>query len=195
MRNKYKRESIIEECSKQIEAIPFVTSDGVEVRMADVYICPLCLHLYAIAHEALTLEHVPPESVGGKPILVTCKTCNNTQGADLDVYLTNELEISHNLKHLDTIPRKSRVAFNGVEINCQTTFSKSEGFKFMITPANNNPIEFEGFMKEVWNAKEGYEIKLTANITHRKRDTDLAKIALLKSAFLMAFQKLAICMC
>ena len=190
MSNKYKRESIIEACSKQIETIPFVTSDGVEFHMADAYICPLCQHVYAIAHEALTLEHVPPESVGGKPILVTCKACNNRQGSDLDVYLMNALVISHNLKHLDTIPQKSRIAFNGVEINGQTTFSKSEGFKFMISPDNNNPIEFEGFMKEARNAKEGYEIKLTANITNRKRNTDLANIALLKSAYLMAFHEL-----
>ena len=190
MRIKNKRNYIIATCSKQIEAIPFITSDGVEFRMADAYICPLCQHIYAIAHEALTLEHVPPESVGGKPILVTCKACNNSQGADLDVYLMNELEISHNLSHLDTIPQKSRIAFNGIEINGQTTFSKSEGFKFMISSNNNNPIEFEWFMKEARNAKEGYEIKFTANITNRKQNVDLANIALLKSAYLMAFQKL-----
>lgn len=190
MSNRIKRDAIIEACSKQIEAIPFVTSNGIEFHMADAYICPLCQHVYAIAHEALTLEHVPPESVGGKPILVTCKACNNSQGADLDVCLMNELEISHNLSHLDTIPQKSRIAFNGIEINAQTTFSKSDGFKFMISPDNNNPIEFEGFKKEARNAKEGYEIKFTANITNRKRNVDLANIALLKSAYLMAFQKL-----
>lgn len=190
MSNKTKRNSIIEVYSKQIETIPFITSDGIEFRMADAYICPLCQHVYAIAHEALSLEHVPPESVGGKPILVTCKACNNRQGADLDVYLTNELEINHNLKHLDTIPQKSRIAFNGIEINGQTTFSKSDGFKFMVSPDLNNPIKFKRFMKEARNAKEGYEIKLTANITNRKRNTDLANIALLKSAYLMAFHEL-----
>ena len=190
MSNKSKRDAIIDACSKQIEAIPFVTSDGVEFHMTDAYICPLCQHVYAIAHEALTLEHVPPESVGGKPILVTCKACNNRQGTDLDVYLMNELEISYNLSHLDTIPQKSKIAFNGIEINGQTTFSKSDGFKFMVSPDNNNPIEFEGFMKEAKNAKEGYQIKLKANITNRKRNTDLANIALLKSAYLMAFHEL-----
>ena len=190
MSNRSKRDAIIEACSKRIAAIPFVTSDGVEFHMVDAYICPLCQHVYAIAHEALTLEHVPPESVGGKPILVTCKACNNRQGADLDIYLMNELEISHNLSHLDTIPQKSRIAFNGIEINGQTTFSKIDGFKFMVSPDNNNPIEFEGFMKEAKNAKEGYQIKLKANITNRKRNVDLANIALLKSAYLMAFHEL-----
>lgn len=187
---KNKRESIIEACSKQIETIPFISSDGVEFRMADAYICPLCLHVYSTPHDALTLEHVPPESVGGKPILITCKACNSNRGADIDVCLMNELEIVHNLNHIDTIPQKTKLAFNGVEINAQTTFSKTDGFKFKIGLDNNNPIEFERLMTEAKNAKKGYEIKIIANITNRKRNYDLANIALLKSAYLMAFHEL-----
>lgn len=190
MRNKDKRDYILELYSKQIEAIPFESSDGVKFHMADAYICPLCLRTYGIGDAELTLEHVPPESVGGKPILITCKDCNSNCGADLEICLMNELEIVHTLNHLDTIPQKSRLAFNGVKINAQTIFSKAEGFTFMISPDNNNPIEFEKFMTEAKNSKDGYEIKLAANITNRKRDYDLANIALLKSAYLMAFQKL-----
>lgn len=190
MRNKDKRDYILELYAKQIETIPFESSDEVKFHMADAYICPLCLRTYAIGNAELTLEHVPPESVGGKPILITCKDCNSNCGADLEICLMNELEIVHTLNHLDTIPQKSRLAFNGVEINAQTIFSKAEGFTFMISPDNNNPIEFEKFMTEAKNAKDGYEIKLAAIITNRKRDYDLANIALLKSAYLMAFQKL-----
>lgn len=190
MGNKDKRDYLLELYAKQIETIPFVSSDGVLFHMVDAYICPLCLHTYAIGNTELTLEHVPPESVGGKPILITCKACNSNRGADIDVCLMNELEIIHNLNHLDTIPQKSRLAFNGVEINAQTTFSKTDGFTFMISPDNNNPIEFEEFMTEAKNAKEGYEIKVVANITNRKRDYNLANIALLKSAYLMALHEL-----
>lgn len=190
MRTKDKRVYILELYAKQIECIPFVSSDGVKFHMVDAFICPLCLHTYAIGNTELTLEHVPPESVGGKPILITCKACNSNRGADIDVCLMNELEIVHNLTHLDTIPQKTKLAFNGVEINAQTTFSKTDGFKFMISPDNNNPIEFEGFMTEVKNAKEGYKIKIVADITNRKRDYDLANVALLKSAYLMAFHEL-----
>lgn len=190
MKAKDKRDYILEQYSKQIETIPFVSSDGVEFHMTDAYICPLCLHAYAIGNKELTLEHVPPESVGGKPILITCKSCNSNLGAEIDVCLMNELEIVHNLNHLDTIPQKTKLAFNGVEINAKTTFSTTDGFKFIISPDNNNPIEFERFMTEAKNAKEGYEIKVVANITNRKRGFDLANIALLKSAYLMAFHKL-----
>ena len=190
MRTKDKRDYILELYAKQIETIPFVSSDGVEFHMADAYICPLCLKAYAIGNTELTLEHVPPESVGGKPILITCKACNSNRGADIDVCLTNELEIVHNRNHLDTIPQKTKLAINDVEINAQTTFSKTDGFNFMISSNNNNPIKFEEFMTKAKNAKEGYEIKVVANITNRKRDYNLANIALLKSAYLMAFHKL-----
>ena len=190
MRTKDKRNYLLELYSKQIETIPFVSSDGVEFHMADAYICPLCLKAYAIGNSELTLEHVPPESVGGKPILITCKACNSNRGSDIDVCLTNELEIVHNLNHIDTVPQKTRLAFNDVEINAQTTFSKTNGFKFMICPDNNSPVEFERFVTEAKNAKEGYEIKVIANITNHKRDYDLANIALLKSAYLMAFHEL-----
>ena len=54
----------------------------------------------------------------------------------------NELEIVHNLNHFDTIPQKAKLAFNSVEINAQTTFSKAGGFKFIVSPDNNNPIDF-----------------------------------------------------
>ena len=144
MRTKDKKDYILELYAKQIESIPFVSSDGVKFHMVDAFICPLCLHTYAIGNTELTLEHVPPESVGGKPVLITCKACNSNRGADIDVCLMNELEIVHNLTHFDTIPQKTKLTFNGFEINAQTIFSKTDGFKFMINPDNNNPIEFEG---------------------------------------------------
>ena len=56
MNAKDKRDYILELYSKQIETIPFVSSDGVEFHMIDAYICPLCLKAYAIDHTELTLE-------------------------------------------------------------------------------------------------------------------------------------------
>lgn len=191
MHNRNKRDYIIELYAHQLATIPFISSDGVEFHMVDAFICPICLRPFAIdSIDTLTLEHVPPASVGGKPILVTCKECNNNLGADIDVCLMNELEILHNINHLDIIPQKSKISFGGVEINAQTTYSNSSGFKFMISPQNNNPIDFESFLTEIKNAKDGYDFKLVVNITNRKRYINLANIALLKSAYLLAFYRL-----
>jgi hypothetical protein len=47
-----------------------------------VYVCPLCLHAFAI--EALrtgelTTEHVPPKSLNGREYLLTCLGATSTQ--------------------------------------------------------------------------------------------------------------------
>jgi hypothetical protein len=42
---------------------------------ADVYFCPICEQAFgrdALADKRLTLEHVPPRALGGRPILLTC---------------------------------------------------------------------------------------------------------------------------
>lgn len=48
-----------------------------------VYGCPLCIRGYEKA-EALTVEDVPPRSVGGRPLVLTCGPCNHTSGYLLD---------------------------------------------------------------------------------------------------------------
>ena len=54
----------------------------------NVYCCPLCIRGSDTAHPSvLSLEDVPPKSVGGKPLLLTCRQCNNRHGSDLDSHI------------------------------------------------------------------------------------------------------------
>ena len=51
------------------------------------YVCPLCLAPFgrdALDGRTLTLEHVPPESMGGKGVVLTCKACNHGSGTMFD---------------------------------------------------------------------------------------------------------------
>ena len=48
-----------------------------------VYGCPLCLGAFG-SPEALSPEHVPPKAIGGKPLVLTCRKCNNSHGHLLD---------------------------------------------------------------------------------------------------------------
>lgn len=188
---KNKRNHILEYWINQLRSIPFEITDGIKLHIDNAYICPLCLRAFCIDDSGgCTLEHVPPKAVGGKPIVITCKDCNNNLGADIDAYLFNEIEMVYNLSHLYSVPQKSVIAFNGISINGQTTFSKESGFLFMVKPDNNSPKVYERFMSEIKNSKEGYQINLSANITNHKRNVDLANVAVLKSAYLMAFQQL-----
>jgi hypothetical protein len=68
----------------------------------DIFICPLCFR-YFTRTEVLnqngdevpvTIEHVPPEALGGKKKTLTCVECNNEAGYQLDSHLINSLELA-----------------------------------------------------------------------------------------------------
>ena len=51
------------------------------------YVCPICTGLFkrqAVLDGYLTAEDVPPKSLGGRPLLLTCRRCNSTSGSVLD---------------------------------------------------------------------------------------------------------------
>src|SRR5713226_1588535 len=60
------------------------------------YVCPLCLCAYdetALESGSLSIEHIPPESVGGGRTALTCKKCNSEGGADLDSHMRREADL------------------------------------------------------------------------------------------------------
>ena len=50
--------------------------------------CPICLEAFteaeAIEGQTVTLEHVPPKALGGKPMCLTCTKCNVGAGQGVD---------------------------------------------------------------------------------------------------------------
>src|SRR5262245_31174488 len=52
------------------------------------YGCPLCLRIYP-SPSAFTVEDVPPKSVGGRPLLLTCYDCNSKAGHTIDWHWAN----------------------------------------------------------------------------------------------------------
>jgi HNH endonuclease len=65
-------------------------------RDEDRYGCPLCRRAFqesAIHSGELTLEHAPPEALGGKAIALTCQDCNSVAGRllDAEVYRRDRL--------------------------------------------------------------------------------------------------------
>lgn len=68
-----------------------------EADIPNSYICPLCTRHFTMidldqtSNNCLTLEDVPPRSLGGKALTLTCKECNNTAGSYLDEELRKKL--------------------------------------------------------------------------------------------------------
>ena len=50
-----------------------------------MYGCPQCLQ--GFPPDCFSLEDVPPKSVGGKPLVLTCTQCNTRSGAKLDIFI------------------------------------------------------------------------------------------------------------
>jgi 5-methylcytosine-specific restriction endonuclease McrA len=89
LRRSFSQNSTMSKSSREREAI---FRKGVEAwrqvsgETGEIYRCPLCGDDFVRSDlgEVLTLEHVPPKSVGGNRLVLTCKSCNNRTGHALE---------------------------------------------------------------------------------------------------------------
>ena len=177
---------------KQTYDIPFITSDGMEFRITDAFICPLCMNIINVEDKGrITLEDVPPESVGGHPVLVTCSKCNNSLGGRIDNYLYNELLIVYLLSHPENHSFKTVFNVNGKKIKGRLRIETKEGYRFLhCTIDGNDRGNYPSFTSEIENHWDGCQIEMTSLITDVKRNDEFSNAAKLKSAYLLAFSKL-----
>jgi hypothetical protein len=60
------------------------------------YVCPVCLNAFsehALIQKILTREHVPPRSLGGMRLALTCKGCNSGAGHNADSHARREADL------------------------------------------------------------------------------------------------------
>lgn len=187
-----KRSYLTEEYCEKTNAIPFVTSDGAVLNILDAFICPICLNIINKEDiDNITLEHVPPKSVGGNPLLVTCSHCNNTLGSEVDNCLCNELLIYHLIRHPENTTFKATYTLNGVQIKGRMKLDlKAERPTFKFTIDANDRVKYPTFTKELINNWDGCDLQVVSEITGTKRNEEYSNISVLKSAYLMAFAKM-----
>lgn len=156
-------------------------------------LCPLCLSIFnseALNQQSdnpLTLEHIPPHNLGGKPIILTCKKCNNQSGQFLD----------HNImEHIQTEPFL-RLQENS-EITGTTSLNHSGNkaitSRTIIKIASNNTLVFRAQIgKGEWREKQLSKMDINAPISidfkFKTPSAKLVHIALLRIAYLLAFAK------
>ena len=117
--------------------------------LEDIVVCPQCFKI--ITREELsqsngqfTLEHVPPESLGGSIETFTCRDCNSWAGYFLDSHLLNWLGL------LDFVSQKSgssvdaRVEFGDQAIvNAELQYSENGILDILADPNRTAPDHFE----------------------------------------------------
>lgn len=196
MNSKERREILLRKYIEEVKQFPNVFPNGYEDEGKGSFICPLCFRILNIAllgeqvNNFITIEHIPPENLGGKPLILTCKDCNSTCGHDLDVYLRNEIE--HHERAYFNGPKGhfSQYSHGGVEVNAITNEDKDGTVNISIERKRNSPIVFNTFIESVDASADDLNIDGRLILGDHKRNVIKADIAILKSAYLYAFYKL-----
>lgn len=150
----------------------------------DGYLCPLCLQLFPDL-DGLSEEHVPPSSIGGKAICLTCSSCNNVAGHTIDSALIREHKFSQFLAK-DGPPTRVRVSHGDLSLNCEIQ-DREGAIQIRVLPGQNNP-KVEAAIQKIFESGDitGLQFQITANGGYRIGNAD---VAYLKSAYLGAFAK------
>ena len=83
------------------------------------YICPICRDLIPRpdAFERATFEDVPPKSFGGRPLVLTCKRCNNLAGTLLDAAAhRKEVVLDALVRGRPNAPRRTTITAGDVTV-------------------------------------------------------------------------------
>lgn len=86
------------------------------------YVCPVCRKPFTVqdlAESRLSIEHVPPRSVGGRELLLTCVECNNTAGTKLDASAKTKEEVRRAMAGRADRPHRVKAAIGGITLNGQ----------------------------------------------------------------------------
>jgi len=176
-----------------VEALNKAT-DG---KCGGTYLCPLCCdpeNPDSLFKEddlfsnppLLTLEDVPPKcsDLGGTPLLLTCKECNDWAGHELDHHLEKFTNLkSFSQGHLRK-ERPVRIIVDGKHANVALKH-ENETTIFDIQKSRNDPNILPDFEKTLTEMKIGDELKI--NFSEDRFSYDKAMISLFRAAYLAAF--------
>tara|TARA_Y100000310_G_scaffold330686_1_gene402760 strand:+ start:631 stop:1545 length:915 start_codon:yes stop_codon:yes gene_type:complete len=157
---------------------------------SEAYCCPICGGFKSI--DELTLEHVPPKSMGGKEIILTCKACNNEAGSNIDLNIANQQNMIRISKSLASQkfnkPERAKVNIGGTEIKVEINKeSDDKPLNISILGKCNNPDDIEKvkkYTREFAESGGSFSFKLQSTDRYNYNER-LAKIGHLKTAFLV----------
>ena len=167
------------------------TENGIERVEQQLYLCPLCVHgfmeimLDQRKHNPLTLEDLPPKSVGGKAKILTCKKCNNTSGSKLDKLILDSLEAESflQLKPESSLSTKLKIN-NKFNLSSRLKITKADRHQFIFNVKQSLYfLTCVDEMKKNWNKTK---INVSFSIPSKIRTS----VALLRIGYLLSFYHL-----
>lgn len=164
----------------------------------DTYFCPICGERYstnALDSGQLTLEHVPPKSLGGKGLILTCRSCNNVAGYTIDANAAGRSELNRFTEVIlgEGAGSAGATVLTIGEYKVRVEVSNDgTTTAFNVIGAANNPATVEKAMDELRRAAEdgsleGFKMQVTKSVRYNPRK---AKVSDLRTAFLACTAKL-----
>ena len=146
------------------------------------YPCPICLTPFtveALEDKRLSVEHVPPKSVGGRELLLTCTVCNNFSGTKLDASAKTKEDVRLAMAGDAGRPHRIKAMIGEVRINGELHTSGGK-HSLQIPPHINKPGTGD-FLKTI--ARAGTQL-----VVEHERYSELgARISWLRSGYLALF--------
>jgi hypothetical protein len=165
----------------------------------DLYACPLCFEIDHDEHRAqfrvfteagltdgsLTVEHVPPDSLGGRPLVLTCRVCNTVAGAELDAHARRRENPRD--AFLGRVAAKTSMTVGGHRL--AGSFTLKDGvYRFTVTKTTNaHRPDAEPGVRDILAGPEGSDRDITFSFDHDRFDDDRARVSWLRAAYLTLF--------
>jgi len=184
------RQKLFDKFSNQLHRLIELKLYDIDLKFDKTFICPICLKQFSendldtkVANY-LTLEDAPPKSLGGKANTLTCKKCNNEFGHEIDFHLVEKLNELGIKSFLPNTGSKAKITHNGIEV--QGTLNVDEKGVMTITHLEkvNNPNKLKEYV-----SKTGKDDIIDLQFPMSRVDIKRFEIALLKSAYIMAFEQ------
>ena len=171
----------------------FATMENIPVHYA--YVCPICIEQGVITYTdefvqrtatVLTLDHFPPESVGGFETVLVCSTCNNNAGSGYEYALTEKVaEMAFNSSTVFAVA-KVKTQISNLQGRYSSTITVGNDGKLIIS-FKPNPKANTKLLDE-WLDSSGQNPDWTAEVTIPVADPKKVSKALLKAAYLFCFE-------
>ncbi len=166
--------------------IGFNNDNGEFEEVHNPYICPICTKLFnqdslnQTNKNPLTLEDVPPSSLGGKPVILTCKYCNNNLGGSkLESQLNWDLGVEPFMKGIPNSEIDANYEINKrIKTKGKLVYLDKRKFWFKFHSSSNPNLNQE--LEELKNHWQGSTIKLNFQAPNKR----IVSLALLRIAYL-----------
>lgn len=208
MNREYKRrESIFNKYSRNLEWVQENPMLGFEPRVKDGYVCPLCFQVFERKNLApdsdnpLTFDHNPPEALGGKTGVLTCKDCNSKSGTNLDAHLLKVLMENDFRDRLPHAKMRTTLIKDENKVTADVKVDSQGKVTIDLLKQYSNPKHFDEIMdggvpvyashKPIFDNQPtppGFK-EVAVRITNpMSADVRRAEVTLLKIAYLRAFE-------